>query len=813
MNLWHRLRPATLVTTLLAGLTTYLTLLAWSRFAEDPSGYLVPILGGVVLVAASGLVLRAGRLPAVVVLLLQVVVVLVWLHHRFAAPYAVAGWVPTGTSLQAMLDVIVESGSAAQSYSAPVPRSVPEFYPLMVVAGVLTAVLVDFLAVGLRRAPLAGLPLLAVYTAPVSILDGGVSWPKFAAAALAFLFLIAADESQRLAHWGHQLSGAGRVFDTQATPVSSQAVWSSARKIGLTATGLAVIVPIFVPTFSTSLFGDGNGSGDGDGDSVSISNPMVDLRRDLARGQDVDLVEVTTTEKDPSYLRISVLNSFDGSAWRPSGRSIPVKQRALGEVPRPPGLSPAVPTRQTPATLRVSGAFKSRWLPTPYPVASVQAAGDWRYDRTTMDFISAADGQTTEGLTYRVSALDIDPSAADLADAVPAPASVYSPNTRLPRELPAGVRRLAREVTEGRDSKFEQAVALQSWFRRDGGFTYSLDRSSGNGTDELVSFLGTGRGSRTGYCEQFAAAMATMGRSLGIPSRVAVGFLRPDRRGEDTYVYSSHDLHAWPEMYFGGIGWVRFEPTPQDRATSVPGYTRQDVPSAQPTESRSSASAVAPPLNRADRDNALTPGAGAGDRGSALLRPAFLATLGSVLLLVLLLLAPRTTRSWIRRRRWRDVGDSTGVAEAAWAELRDSALDLGITWRDRLTLRATATALIAGFASPAPSDAGGATGAAGRPEKRGPGSDPDAEAALRRLVGRTEQARYARSVPADAAAAEQVRTDVDRCVAALMAGAGRRRRLRATWLPASLLLSFRARPARSRGRGPVLAEAGVDRAV
>ena len=63
--------------------------------------------------------------------------------------------------------------------------------------------------------------------------------------------------------------------------------------------------------------------------------------------------------------------------------------------------------------------------------------------------------------------------------------------------------------------------------------------------------------------------MALMGRSLGIPSRVAVGFLRPEQVGQDTYVYSSRDLHAWPEMYFGGIGWVRFEPTPQ-RAITVP---------------------------------------------------------------------------------------------------------------------------------------------------------------------------------------------------------------------------------------------------
>ena len=73
---------------------------------------------------------------------------------------------------------------AAQSFAAPVPESIPQIYALLIIAGAGTAVLVDFLACGLRRVPLAGLPLLAVYTAPVSILDDGVSWWGFALGAI-----------------------------------------------------------------------------------------------------------------------------------------------------------------------------------------------------------------------------------------------------------------------------------------------------------------------------------------------------------------------------------------------------------------------------------------------------------------------------------------------------------------------------------------------------------------------------------------------------------------------------------------------------
>ena len=118
-------------------------------------------------------------------------------------------------------------------------------------------------------------------------------------------------------------------------------------------------------------------------------------------------------------------------------------------------------------------------------------------------------------------------------------------------------------------------MALQNWFREN--FDYSTDVNLGNGSDDLVRFLSEGEGGRTGYCEQFAAAMAVMARELGIPARVAVGFLQPEHIEGDTWVYSSHDLHAWPELFFSGSGWVRFEPTPSTRASGVPEYTQQEV--------------------------------------------------------------------------------------------------------------------------------------------------------------------------------------------------------------------------------------------
>ena len=174
--------------------------------------------------------------------------------------------------------------------------------------------------------------------------------------------------------------------------------------------------------------------------------------------------------------------------------------------------------------------------------------------------------------------------------------------------------RLAREVTAGATSRFEKAVRLQDWFREDGGFRYSLtERGPGNSTDDLLDFLSPD--GRVGYCEQFAASMAVMGRSLGIPSRVAVGFLRPDKVEEGHYVYSAHDLHAWPEMYFDGIGWVRFEPTPQDRARSVPSYTNAQL-GVDPTAAPSAAAPTRAPDDFDRPSPSPEAGAAGGSNGS-----------------------------------------------------------------------------------------------------------------------------------------------------------------------------------------------------
>jgi hypothetical protein len=124
----------------------------------------------------------------------------------------------------------------------------------------------------------------------------------------------------------------------------------------------------------------------------------------------------------------------------------------------------------------------------------------------------------------------------------------------------------AREIVVGLDSPYEKALALQNFFLSE--FTYSLDVDRGHGSNRMELFLFE---EKAGYCEQFAGTYAAMARSVGLPTRVAVGFTPGERVG-DEFIVRGENYHAWPEVYIDGQ-WVYFEPTPGRGAPGAQAYT------------------------------------------------------------------------------------------------------------------------------------------------------------------------------------------------------------------------------------------------
>ena len=140
-----------------------------------------------------------------------------------------------------------DASATAQQYAAPVPRGVPPIDPLLIAGGAACMLLVDIMVGTLRRVPLAGLPLLTIYSIPVSLLGGGVSWIVFTLTTIGFLLMLYLQESRQIARWGRPLGQEAGV-DPSGFGVSNGALRSSAGAIGAAATALAIVVPIFIPT-------------------------------------------------------------------------------------------------------------------------------------------------------------------------------------------------------------------------------------------------------------------------------------------------------------------------------------------------------------------------------------------------------------------------------------------------------------------------------------------------------------------------------------------------------------------------------------
>ena len=493
-------------------------------------------------------------------------------HVLSGSPVPVGAWTR-------LVEVFSAASTSAERYAALMPAHVPGVHPRHRRGPGLPVARRP--AGTLRRAPLAGLPLLTIYSVPVGMVGGGVTWWIFALGRRLPGHAVPPGERAGRA-LGTPLGVDPAVADPTGFGVTTGAVRHTAGTIGTIAT-LAVVVPLLVPTLSLQWFTD-FGSG---------------RRRLRHRHREPDDRPAPRPHPRPGHP----------AAHDEDQRPHPGVPADLGAEPvlrervelRGPGRAHEQPGRRPDArpagrgghrgrdefqySVQTSSAFRSRGCPPRRSISNIVASGDWRYDFATMDFIagdSEGDLTAADRLDYTMTGLKLQLDAEAMAKAPSSSGAVSRDYTQLPPGMPTMVHAGQRGDAGGAEP-VREAVALQTWFRETGGFTYDLHTATGNGTDELVAFLTDDEDGRTGYCEQFASAMAVMARILGIPARVAVGFLVPDRIAPGTFEYSAWDLHAWPELFFPGAGWVRFEPTPAGRAQGVPGYTSQDVPVVNPT--------------------------------------------------------------------------------------------------------------------------------------------------------------------------------------------------------------------------------------
>lgn len=457
---------------------------------------------------------------------------------------------------------------------------------------------------------------------------------------------------------------------------------SGGRRVAITIGASALVVALVTPIVAPDVEAGPDAVGVGTGFSTGV-NPILTLGEDLRRGSPSAALTYTTSTNEGTYLRLTALDDFTGATWAPTKTDLS-PQNTVAAIGAPPGLTDAVPRTEVTTKVTVENV-QSRYLPAPYAPSSIEGlTGEWSWEPDALAIRS--EGSTARGQVFEVQSTQISPSIDQLlAGDVTADAGLAR-YLALPDDLPEVVRSTAAVVVGGATTNYDKAIALQDFFR-DGDFTYSeqtpVDEGyDGSGARVLGAFLQV----KAGYCVHFASAMAAMARTQGIPSRVAVGFTPGTQSRESDgaieYNVSTFDFHAWPELYFSGIGWVRFEPTPgrgvvpEFAPLAVDDPTTPDVDESVPVPEPITTPTTAP--DQADD----APVADAVDDGASASATGW--PLWWVLLVALgvLALVPALVRLVRRARRI-----SLGTPSAAWTEIRDTADDLGLRTHDTRTPR------------------------------------------------------------------------------------------------------------------------------
>ncbi len=503
---------------------------------------------------------------------------------------------------------------------------------------------------------------------------------------------------------------AGRVRDPEGRPIPRQTKTTAfiiASVIAVGAVTTATTASSLVPPNGNFQWRLGSGYGPGYG-GVTFDRLAELQQRIISRSNAIVFTARLDEDAPPGnevYWRMEALDNFDGTSWSTSGLT------SIFDEPGNAGGNPDYAYRgtsqQIAANVRID-QLRMVVMPTAGIVYDMDA------DVINRQLLQVAgDGSLiytpgfNEGDEYAINRAVLPLYEADVAAMATTQDGTFSPlfakaaeagdfryepesrtgNTdrpddidrylQLPENLPVAIRAEAFARTEGAVTDFETAWLLQHWFRDSGDFTYSTTVSTGGGSLDLENWLTdtTSLNYREGYCEQFAASMSVLGRTLGIPSRVVWGFTPGEvvqEGGTEVIVVRDNNAHAWVEMWMDGFGWVRFDPTPRGDGALPQSMTASfdpvayipipDTPNDIPLENRDEL--VPPGLLEAE-----TPGGTLGESSFPwewlLAIPALVVVAGLV--------------PWLKslRRRRRLARLRTGDITAAWDEIVDRLTDLG----------------------------------------------------------------------------------------------------------------------------------------
>jgi protein-glutamine gamma-glutamyltransferase len=301
----------------------------------------------------------------------------------------------------------------------------------------------------------------------------------------------------------------------------------------------------------------------------------------------------------PYYWRAAVLEEFDGTSW------VQPNSAGIGALQLPVRTAGDTGPRLNPDWIH-DLTYTVDQLRSDLVVAAGTPLTPPRLDGLTVmerGMLLPSDETLAAGDSYTVRSYVPDPTPAQMRRAprkypaavardtqltLPRGATVSVPFWGTPPDGAAdralansaygGVYALARRITAGHTNEYGAVRAIENYLNAN----YHYNEFAPIKRLALRTFL---LGDHRGYCQHFSGAMALMLRMLGVPARVAAGF-SPGRAESGDYVVTDYDSHAWVEVYFNGIGWVTFDPTP----AAAPAGSRDSglgAPTAAPASSRS----------------------------------------------------------------------------------------------------------------------------------------------------------------------------------------------------------------------------------
>ena len=665
----ERSAPTAAVNTLITAAGCALGILPVGSLFTDNRWYLESV-GAIILVAGPAALLRLRQPPRSIQLLPGLILLFFYAFGLYLHKGAFAGLVPGSGTGKQLHDLQRQTRDIIANGSTPLKSTAG--LRLYVVSSVgLLAALTDWLA-NVRRSPaLAGIGFLATFTIVGAVRGTSVGWWQFAFAAVGYLLVLATASRRETAEWGRLVP---RVGQSRDTPLQLSA---SGARIGAIAVVLALVTPIFVPGLSRNLLLNTFHNGPGNGSAAESVSAFADLAGELRSSQTVKwyTVHVEGNTSAPFYLRQQVLTIFTAGGWR---------EGLAGDLvsPRPNVLTAALnakPSNDYTATIKMLG-YKGPAPIFAQPTGFSRLRNDWQFDSTKQ---TLTDSITRTGETYSESVAEPAPTIDELRASPPADVLLEGVN-----DVPAEVHSIVRRTVAGKKSPYDKALALAAYFSPSNGFVYDTKTKAGDTGSALLDFLHN----KSGFCQQYAAALGIMLRIAGIPARVVIGTTHRKLDDSGNVTVTNHDAHAWVEANFQGIGWIPFDPTPLSgadagRAVNLPWGPDNNAAAQSSSSSASEQVPSKPNTDTGAPSNSGAASAGSNSGASGLRLPFGVLVFAVAIALVVVLLSIRPgLRQRQRGRRYRQAREQRRLGPV-WHELRAVAVDAGVPWPVQTTPR------------------------------------------------------------------------------------------------------------------------------